>query len=70
MTTEKPNTVEDFTVGTMVQLHPCTDQWMQGDRFGWIQRIKDGLVHVKMDRSKRMLRCNPEHLMTPGSWKP
>jgi len=48
--------------GVRVQLHPATDAWMQGDRFGVVDHVGRFYVHVKMDRSGRMLRFTPEKL--------
>lgn len=48
-----------------VELHPGTDAWMRGDRFGTtlkLDKIKK-LVHVKMDRSGRILRLAPENVL-------
>jgi hypothetical protein len=46
-----------------VELHPGTDAWMRGDRFGTIRKLdKKNLVHVKMDRSGRILRLAPENV--------
>jgi hypothetical protein len=52
-------------VGSRVQLHPGTDQWMMGDRFGEVRKVdtKTGLIHVKMDRSGKTLKCKPEHIL-------
>lgn len=44
-----------------VELHPGTDAWMKGDRFGTILKLDEikNLVHVKMDRSGKVLRLTP-----------
>jgi len=57
----------EFADGQRVELHPGTDQWMMGDRFGSVVRTakKTGLVHVKMDRSGRTLKCSPDHILPP-----
>ena len=66
-----------FEIGTRVQLHPATDAWMQGDRYGVIV----GLGHkreyvdtftkttsferpynVKLDKSGRTRRFHPSHI--------
>jgi len=31
-----------FNVGDRVQLHPATDAWMRGERYGNVTRIKGG----------------------------
>jgi hypothetical protein len=61
---ETPNTVATFTVGQRVELHPATDAWMQGDRFGVVVKLGRVYVHVKMDRSGRTLPMRPR-LATP-----
>lgn len=45
-----------FRIGQRVQLHPCTDHWMRGDKYGTITRIVGhSWLTVQMD-SGRMLR--------------
>jgi hypothetical protein len=56
-----------WTVGNRVQAHPATDAWMMGDRFGEIVVIGSKLVHVRMDRSGRLLKFRPENLI--GIWQ-
>ena len=46
--------LNDFTVGDRVQLHPATDFWMSGDRYGTVTNITRQNVLVKMDRSFRV----------------
>jgi hypothetical protein len=42
----KPNAVE---------LHPATDEWMQGDRYGSIQaRRHNGEILVRLDKSQKL----------------
>lgn len=33
------------------ELHPATDRWMMGDRYGTIVRVDGGSVRVILDRS-------------------
>ena len=50
-------TVDDFERGQRVELHPGTDPWMMGDRFGvvtWIDFSK-GVVRVKLDVSGKSI---------------
>ena len=42
---------ERFPLRARVETSPCTDQWMQGDRFGTVTGHKDALVRVKLDKS-------------------
>lgn len=50
--------------GDRVELHPATDAWMQGDRYGTVERITrdQEKVVVLMDKSGRTLRFVPEML--------
>ena len=41
--------------GKRVQLHPATDAWMRGDRYGVVVSVGRKLVRVKMDKSGRTL---------------
>ena len=43
-------------IGTRVQLHPATDEWMQGDRYGEIVKAGRTLYSVKLDKSGRTRR--------------
>lgn len=52
-----------FRGGDRVELHPGTDAWMQGDRYGVVaSTYEDGRVEVQMDKSGRILICLPELL--------
>lgn len=54
--------VKDFEVGSRVELHPATDAWMQGDRFGEVAKIGRKWIHVKMEPSGRTLQMSPGNL--------
>lgn len=54
--------VSDFAIGNRVQLHPATDAWMMGDRFGQVVHIGKFLVHVLMDRSNKVRKLKPENI--------
>ena len=43
-------------VGDRVELHPATDAWMRGDRFGTVEAVMPNRsrVGVHMDRSGRV----------------
>ena len=49
-------------VGDRVELHPCTDDWMRGDRFGEVVKVdrnEEGVVwrvHVRLDKSNKVRR--------------
>jgi hypothetical protein len=49
--------------GDRVQAHPATDAWARGDRYGSVESIGQRWVHVRMDRSGRILRFSPLDLI-------
>lgn len=68
---ETPHPSTGFAVGDRVELHPATDAWMQGDRFGTVARVKvyssaylspSQTVYVRLDRSERLCGFNPADL--------
>jgi hypothetical protein len=46
-----PYTLQDFRTGQRVQMHPGTDRWMRGDRYGEVVAVGRRLVTIKLDRS-------------------
>lgn len=50
------------SVGARVELHPGTDAWMSGDRFGTVVRTSSTHTTVKMDKSGRSLRMPHERV--------
>lgn len=54
---------QDYKIGDRVQLHPATDAWMSGDRYGTITRVGTKFYHVAMDRSGRVLRMSPRNIL-------
>ena len=65
-------TLSDLDEGMRVELHPGTDAWMSGDRYGEIAKVGRKLVHVYMDRSRSVRRLRPEYIhavvMTAPEW--
>ncbi len=55
-------TLADFDEGQRVELSPATDAWVTGDRFGQVVYIGRRLVHVLMDRSRKVRRLRPEYI--------
>jgi hypothetical protein len=44
-----------------VQLHPATDAWMQGDRYGVVlRRLPRNRVLVQLDKSGRQIRLKED----------
>jgi hypothetical protein len=60
----KPSPLAGIKTGTRVQLHPATDAWMQGDRYGTIVKVGRKLISVKMDKSGRTLKQPLNNLLT------
>ena len=58
-----------YKPGDRVQLHPATDAWMRGDRFGEIRvvgvsRVTGTPVYtIGMDRSDRFLRVQERNVL-------
>lgn len=58
------DSTETFSIGQRVEAHPCCDCWMQGDRFGTVERIGRRLIHVRMDRFKNVRKFDPSRLLS------
>ena len=55
--------LEAFAVGDRVELHPATDRWMRGDRFGVVTKVGRRYVHVALDRSGETRPFAPENVI-------
>ena len=44
-----------------VELHPATDAWMRGDRYGIVLSIGRKYIHLRMDSGRR-LRVAPTNI--------
>jgi hypothetical protein len=56
-------TLDYFQVGQRVQLHPATDRWMMGDRYGEVVKVGKVLVHVKLDKSRKIAKLHPSNVV-------
>jgi hypothetical protein len=56
-------TTKDYAKGARVQAHPATDTWMRGDRYGTVVSVGKRLIHVRMDRSNRVVKFTPDNLL-------
>lgn len=61
--TETIKAHERFIEGERVQMHPATDTWMMGDRYGEVLRVTATRVHVRLDISGRTIRCHPSNVL-------
>jgi len=57
-------------IGDRVQLHPATDEWMQGDRFGEVERERerDGCVGGMCCSIAVLKKAGPCDFITPFPW--
>jgi hypothetical protein len=51
-----------FILGQSVQMHPATDAFMRGDRYGDVVGFGREKVHVKMVRSGKIRKVSPGNL--------
>ena len=56
---------EGWMLGERVELHPGTDAWMRGDRYGEVVGVGRKWLRVLMDWSGRTLRVSPDRI---GNW--
>lgn len=52
-----------YSVKDRVQIHPATDRWMRGDRYGEIERVTKTRLHVRMDKSKQLVTFHPDNIL-------
>jgi len=52
-------TVRDFAVGQRIEMHPATDLWMRGARFGSVAKVGQRYVHVLLDFQRPEARPTP-----------
>lgn len=50
-------------IGKRVQLHPATDRWMRGDRWGVVTKLGRKYVYMKMDTSGRNIKVTPGSIL-------
>jgi hypothetical protein len=49
-------------VGQRASMHPATDAFMMGDRYGDVVKVEKTKIHVKMDRSGKTRLVSPGNL--------
>lgn len=54
--------LELFHVGDRIELAPHLDRWIRGDRYGEIVKIGGRFLHVRMDRSDKIVYVVPENV--------
>lgn len=61
------STTAEHPVGARVTLHPASDAWMRGDRYGIVERVGRKFYHVRMD-SGRLLKVTPRNILGRVVW--
>ena len=51
-----------FAPGDRIEVHPATDTWMRGDRYGTVEAIGRKALAVHLDRSGRRVRVSPHNI--------
>jgi hypothetical protein len=58
-----PYELSDFKPGDRIELHPATDLWMRGARFGTVRKIGRKFVTIEIDAlSRGPIRIRPENI--------
>lgn len=55
--------MHNFTEDQRVQMHPATDRWMRGDRYGTVHQARREVVIVDMDASRQRVAVTPDLLL-------
>lgn len=54
---------DEKNIGHRVEIHPGTDLWMRGDRYGTIEGVTpDGRYKVRMDKSNRVVKLAQDNI--------
>jgi len=62
---------QQFRPEQNVELHPGTDRWMMGDRFGVVTGVnKIGMVRVRLTRSGKSFWFHPDNILHRGNRNP
>ncbi len=59
-------TIESFAVGQRVQLHPATDFWMSGAKYGEITRLFPTSpipLSIRLDVTGKIVRLHPKNII-------
>jgi len=59
---QSPISLDGYKVGSRVELHPATDLWMKGARFGTVERVTWHRLHVRLDATGRVVLLRPSDL--------
>jgi hypothetical protein len=54
--------IEDFSEGQRVEIHPATDLWMRGARYGVVVKVGLMSVHVRLDATGKTIGIRPRSI--------
>lgn len=54
--------LHNFRVGFRIELHPGTDLWMRGARYGVVTKVGRKHLTVKLDKLPRPIRVAPANI--------
>ena len=57
-----PYQLSEFKPGARIELHPATDLWMRGARFGTVRKIGRKFLTVEIDALRRPIRIRPDDI--------
>jgi len=57
-----PDTSFSVKVDDRVELHPATDRWMMGDKYGTVVKLDGVYVHVRLDVSGKTRWFHPNNI--------
>lgn len=52
-----------YNVGDRIELHPATDWWMRGARYGEVRKVNPPIVTVKLDKVKRLVKVHYDNVL-------
>jgi hypothetical protein len=52
-----------YNVGDRIELHPATDWWMRGARYGEVRKVNPPVVTVKLDKVKRLVKIHYDNVL-------
>lgn len=55
-------TIDHFKRGDRIEMHPATDRWMMGDRYGYVENVGRKYVCVRLDKSGRCMNTDPSNI--------
>ncbi len=57
-----PFNISSFRIGDRVQMHPATDWWMRGVKFGEVVNLGETCLVIKLDLRPRRITVHPDKI--------